>query len=423
MTQNFPSPLKLLAAIEAGTISARQAFDAYAARIASMEPHIGAFAHLDIRRAEALFDHQNQRGPLHGLPIGIKDIFDTADMPTCFGSAVHAGRRPDRDAAIVSLARRGGGSIIGKTTTTAFAFLDPTATQNPRMPGRSPGGSSAGSAAAVAAGMVPFAIGSQTGGSTVRPAAYCGVAGYKPSFKMLPTVGALTYAWNLDTVGLFAPTVSDVAGFAAMLSGRRLGVHTSMPPASPRIGLLEVPEWNLASDDMIDALKRAIPRLEAAGATLVDLGRDAALMKAWEIHATLQDYEAARSLAYEWDERRDLLPPVLAMALGSAQSIAVEAYDGARGVANRARKRMSAIFEDVDAILMPAAPGAAPDMSTTGQALFNRLFTLTGDPAIAVPGLLAPDGAPLGLQIIGPFGEDQQALAIAAWVEGIIQEA
>lgn len=420
MPDAVPSPARIIAAIADGVLTPAAAFETYAERIAASEPAIRAFAHLDVAAARAGVPAAALRGPLAGLPVGIKDVFDTADMPASYGTPLYAGHRPAGDAAVVSLVRRAGGSVVGKTTTTAFAFLDPTATANPRAPGRTPGGSSAGSAAAVAAGMVPFAVGSQTGGSTIRPASYCGVAALKPSFKLIPTVGLKTYAWNLDTVGLFAPRVRDLALFASAVTGRALTPGGS-PPGAPRFGLLRVPDWSLAEPAMIAAVEGAARRIEAAGGRIVDIAPDPTLQAAWESHATLQDHEAYRALAFEFDTMRDRLPPLLRRALDAAADIDVEAYDEARGLANRARRAMGRLFETVDALLLPAAPGVAPEPSTTGQALFNRLITLTGDPAVAVPGALSPDGLPLGLQIVAPFGEDQRALALAAFVEDLIR--
>lgn len=403
-----------------GEVSHSAAFAIYADAVANREPAIGAFAHLEIAAARAALPVQAKRGPLAGLPVGVKDIFDTADMPTAYGTTLYAGHRPAADAAIVALARRAGGSIVGKTVTTPFANLDPTPCQNPRAPGHTPGGSSSGSAAAVAAGMVPFAIGTQTGGSVIRPASYCGIAGFKPSFRLLPTTGMKTFSWNLDTTGLFAPTVADVAFFAAALSGRPLRVDADQV-GSMRLGLLAVPDSALAEPAMLTALDHSAKVAERAGATIIDLGRDPALQAAWDVHATIQNYEAARAMAYEVDRFGDAIPPLVRADLIAGGAIAHDDYDAARGIASKARKAAGCLFEKVDAILMPAAPGVPPaGLSSTGRALFNRLWTLTGDPAVAVSGLTDDAGLPLGMQIVGPFGDDHKALAIAHWLEGVL---
>jgi Asp-tRNA(Asn)/Glu-tRNA(Gln) amidotransferase A subunit family amidase len=417
-----PTPaLALLSGLDSGALTASAVFERFAARIAEAEPQVGAFAHLALEAARQRLGEQAERGPLLGLPIGIKDIFDTADMPTAYGTTLYAGHRPAADAAIVALTRRAGGSIVGKTVTTAFANLDPAATNNPQAPGHTPGGSSSGSAAAVAAGMVPFAIGTQTGGSVIRPASYCGIAGFKPSFRLLPTVGMKTFSWNLDTVGLFAPGVADVALFASVLSKRDLRVDGAVP-AALRLGLLRVPEWSLAEPEMVAAIERLAKAAEAAGATIVELGTDPVLHAAWDQHATLQNFEGAQAMAYEVDRFGADIPPLVRADLEAGDAIPVETYDEARRTANRARLAARKLFERVDAVLMPAAPGAPPKgLGFTGRALFNRLWTLTGDPAVAVPGLVDGRGLPLGAQVIGPFGEDRRALEAALFVEGVIR--
>jgi len=420
MKPNSPLPvLPQLLDIASGKTSAETVFSAYAERIAAREPTIKAFAHLDVEAArKALAGGAGKR--LKGLPVGIKDIFDTADMPTSYGSAIYQGHRPASDAAIVMMTRQAGGTIIGKTTTTAFAHLDPTETENPAAPGHTPGGSSSGSAAAVSGGMVPFAIGTQTGGSVNRPAAYCGIAGFKPSYRILSTVGMKHYSSLLDTVGLFAPTVSDVAYFAEALTGRPLRVDEGKP-ATPVLGIVEVPDWSLAETEMSEAVMRVARAAERAGAKLVSFGKNAVLQKAWELHGNVQMYEAARSLVFEYERFGARLPPLVKAELDEAQKVTFQAYDEARGAAALARREMGVLFSRVDALIMPAAPGAPPKtLASTGRALFNRLNTLTGDPAVSVPGMVNSQGLPLGIQIVGPFGEDHKALAAARFVEAII---
>lgn len=419
MIASPPPVLPLLADIDAGHLTPEAAFEAYAERIARHEAAIHAFAHLDLAAARARLPGA-AKGALRGLPVGIKDIVDTVDMPTRYGSPLYAGHRPGADAAIVVMTRRAGGSIVGKTETTAFANLDPAPTENPRAPGHTPGGSSSGSAAAVAAGMVAFAVGTQTGGSVVRPASYCGIAGYKPSYRLLPTTGVKTYSWHLDTVGLFAPTVADVAFYAEALTHRPLRVDRAIP-AAPRIGLLAVPDWSLAEPAMAEAVHRAVKAAERAGASVTDLGADAVLLEAWQDHHILQNAEGALALASEMERFGDRMPPLIRADLEAGAKIGHAAYDAARALASRARKATQRLFETVDVIVMPAAPGAPPaTLASTGRALFNRLWTLTGDPAVAVPGLSDAAGLPLGLQVIGPFGQDAKALAAASFMAGVI---
>ena len=241
----------------------------------------------------------------------MKDIYDTADLPTEYGSPIYAGHRPKADAATVSLVRRAGGIVIGKTATTEFAHLHPTKTRNPHNAAHTPGGSSSGSAAGVAAGMVPLAFGSQTGGSVIRPAAYCGVAGFKPSYKLLPTVGMKCLSWSLDTAGLFGAGVADVAFAAGAISGRDLRVDGGTP-AAPRIAFVRTHIWDEASDDMRAAVETAARAAQRAGATVNDVAMPPILVEAYEAHPTIQSYEAFRALAFEYDTHRRALSPILA---------------------------------------------------------------------------------------------------------------
>jgi Asp-tRNA(Asn)/Glu-tRNA(Gln) amidotransferase A subunit family amidase len=250
------SALDLARRIAAGELTPARVLDLCAQAIAAHEPEIGAFATLDLPRAQQQAETPGlAQRPLAGLPVGIKDIYDTADMPTAYGTPIYAGHRPASDAAMVMLVRRAGGVIAGKTVTAAFASREDAPTRNPRDLARTPGGSSSGSAAAVAAGMLPLALGTQTGGSTIRPAAYCGIAGYKPSFKLFPTVGMKCFSWSLDTVGLFAAGVADVAFAAAAISGRDLRVD-GRAPLVPAVAILRT-DWDEASSPMQSAIEQA----------------------------------------------------------------------------------------------------------------------------------------------------------------------
>src|SRR5499427_5251134 len=263
------SALELVRQIETGALAPRAVIDHCADAIAKREAEIGAFVVLNIEAARERAD-QLTTLPLRGLPIGVKDIYDTADLPTQYGSSIYAGHRPKADAAMVALIRRAGGLVIGKTVTTEFAGLQPAGTRNPHNLAHTPGGSSSGSAAAVAAGMVPIALGSQTGGSVIRPAAYCGVVGFKPSFRLLPTIGAKCFSWHLDTVGLFAAGVADVAFAAAAVTGRDLRVD-GRAPAAPRIALMRTHLWPEASPAMQRAVETAASAAARAGARLDDV--------------------------------------------------------------------------------------------------------------------------------------------------------
>jgi Asp-tRNA(Asn)/Glu-tRNA(Gln) amidotransferase A subunit family amidase len=354
--------------------------------------------------------------PLRGLPVGVKDIFDTVDFPTEFGSPIYAGNRPRQDAALVALVRRAGGIVLGKTVTTELAYLQPAKTRNPHNPARSPGGSSSGSAAGVAAGMFPIAIGSQTGGSVIRPASYCGVAGFKPSYRLLPTAGIKHFSVYLDTAGLFAAGVADVAYAAAAITGRDLRVDQSEAPA-PRIGLARTHVWSEASAAMQGALEIAAKAATAAGACVVEPAWPPLLRDAYVAHAVIQDYEAYRTLAFEYDRHRDALSPILRDMLDKAGAISADDYDAARRTVKRARQALADLMADIDVLLTPSAPGAAPGPESTGPATFNRLWTLLGTPCVNVPGLKDPSGLPLGVQIVGRFGRDRQALMGAGFLQ------
>jgi Asp-tRNA(Asn)/Glu-tRNA(Gln) amidotransferase A subunit family amidase len=413
--QPMLSALDLARAIEAGTMTPGGVIDRCAQAIARHEAEIGAFVSHDIEAARRGAAAAGLRvAPLRGLPIGIKDIFDTAEFPTQYGSSIYAGHRPMADAALVALVRRARGLVLGKTVTTELASLAPAATRNPRNPAYTPGGSSSGSAAAVAAGMLPIALGSQTGGSIIRPAAFCGVAGFKPSFRLLPTVGMKCFSWSLDTAGLFAAGVADVAFAAAAITGRDLRID-QRTPAAPALALVRTQLWPQASADMQAALERAARAAQAAGARVRERELPPIFEEAMRAHVTIQDHEAYRALAYEFDRHQDRLGPILRKQLANAATIDFDRYDEARRTARRARQMFADLMADTDAMLTPSAPGAAPHgLGSTGDPMFNRLWTLLGPPCISVPGLTDAQGLPLGVQIVGRFARDRTALE-AAW--------
>ncbi len=416
--QPMLSALDLAARIEAGAIAPLDVIDLCAEAIARREPEVCAFTALDVAAARSAAAAPNLRlKPLRGLPLGIKDIFDTVDFPTEYGSRIYAGHRPKADAALVALAHRAGALVLGKTATSELASLEPALTRNPNNPAHTPGGSSAGSAAAVAAGMLPIATGSQTGGSIIRPAAYCGVAGFKPSFRLLPTVGMKCFSWSLDTAGLFAARVADVAFAAAALTGRDLRVD-GQTDAAPSIALMRTHLWGEASADMQAACERAARAAQSAGARVRELALPPILEAAIRAHVIIQDHEAYRALAYEIDHHFEKLGPILQRQLGAAAAIDVAAYDDARRTARQARAMFAELMQDVDTLLTPSAPSAAPSgLDSTGHPMFNRLWTLLGPPCINVPGMRDASGLPLGVQIVGRFARDRTALAAAAFLE------
>ncbi len=357
--------------------------------------------------------------PLRGLPVAFKDIFDTADLPTQYGSPFYAGYRPRADATAVVLARRAGGIMIGKTVTTQFASLVPSATRNPHNLAHTPGGSSAGSAAAVAAGMAPITFGTQTAGSVIRPAAFCGVAAFKPSYRLIPMVGVKEVSWHLDTAGVFGSGVADVAFATAAILERDLRVDRATP-SPPRIALTRTQLWPQASAAMRNAVETAARIAAAAGAKVTELTLPPLLEDAYEAQYTIQDYENIRALAFEYERHRDQIDKMLREHLDGAVAISADEYDAARRTASRGRQMLADAMSDYDVILTPSAPGAAPHgLGATGNPMFNRLWTLMGAPCVNVPGL-SENGLPLGVQIVGRFGRDRATLEAALFVEQAI---
>lgn len=415
------SALDLARRIDAGELTPSAIVDLCAKAIEAREADVGAFATLNLGGARLRAQSEAlARSPLRGLPVGLKDIIDTADLPTEHGSAIYAGHRPAADAAIVSMIRRAGGNIIGKTVTTELAHMAPGKTRNPHNLAHTPGGSSSGSAAGVAAGMFPIAIGTQTGGSMIRPAAFCGVAAIKPSYKLLPTVGVKCFSWYLDTPGVFAAGVADVAFATAAITGRNLRVDQGTP-AAPRIALTRTHAWAEASEAMQAAVEMAARAAEAAGAHVHELVLPPLFEDAYRAQTIIQDYEAYRALAYEYDHHRDRLGAGLRKLLDNAAGISADAYDEARRATKRARQALADLLVDTDALLTASAPGIAPkDLGTTGLPTFNRLWTLLGMPCVNVPGLNDSAGMPLGIQIVGRFGRDRLALEAALFVERAI---
>ena len=415
------SALDLARRIEAAELKPRDAVELCAEAIAAREKDVGAFVVLDLDAARRAADAPGLASlPLRGVPVAFKDIFATADLPTQYGSPIYAGYRPPADATAVALTRRAGGVMIGKTVTTQFASLVPSATRNPHNLAHTPGGSSAGSAAAVAAGMVPITFGTQTAGSVVRPAAFCGVAGFKPSYRLIPMVGVKDVSWHLDTAGLFGAGVADVAFAASAVLDRDLRVDRASPEA-PRIALTRTHLWQEASAAMQKAVETAGNIATAAGAKVTTLTLPPILEDAYEAQYTIQDYENVRALAFEYDRHRDRIDPMLRAQLTAALAITADQYDAARRTASRGRQALADAMAEFDVILTPSAPGAAPaGLGATGNPMFNRLWTLMGAPCVSVPGL-SENELPLGIQIVGRFGRDRLTLEAALFVEQAIK--
>ena len=414
------SALDLARRIEAGELKPRAVVELCAEAIAAREPDISAFVTLDLDAARRAADEPRLTAlPLRGLPVAFKDIFDTADLPTQYGSPIYTSHRPRADASAVAMTRSSGGIVIGKTVTTEMASLVPSVTRNPRNPAHMPGGSSAGSAAAVAAAMVPIAFGTQTAGSVIRPAAFCGVAGFKPSYRLIPLVGVKDVSWHLDTAGIFGAGIADVAFAAAVVLGRDLRVDRA-EPAAPRIALARTHLWPQASTAMQKAVETAARIAAAAGAKVTELTLPPMMEQGYAAQFTIQDYENIRALAFEYDRHRDQIDVRLREQLDAAVKISADDYDAARRTASRARQVLADAMADYDVILTPSAPGAAPHgFESTGNPMFNRLWTLMGAPCINVPGL-SDNELPLGVQIVGRFGRDRATLEAALFVERAI---
>jgi Asp-tRNA(Asn)/Glu-tRNA(Gln) amidotransferase A subunit family amidase len=412
-----------------GSLVAADLLAATLARIEAEDAALGAFtALLDLPTAlEQLQQLQgNGIGPLQGLPVAVKDIFDTADLPTRYGSALYSGgsaaaQTPRVDAAIIGAIRRAGGLVIGKTSTTEFAFLNPTKTLNPKAPGRTPGGSSAGSAAAVAAGLVPFAVGTQTGGSVIRPASYCGVTGFKPSFGLLPTPGIKCFSWTLDTVGLFATSVRDVAWFADAVSGFALALNDA-PTKSLRVGVPVAYPWEPVSPSAQLAIDTASAALRAQGAEVKAVTLPAWMKDVFEAQDVIQGFEVWRTMARDMDAYPQAFSNVLRDYLVAASHVSAAAYEAAQQTAYRARAACADWFSQFDVLMTPSAPDEAPlGYASTGASTFNRAWTLLGLPCVNVAGAVGVTGNPMGLQIIGAPRADRQCLTAADFVERALQ--
>ena len=430
------SALQMVQMIQDGETTAVALVTAALDRIAETDDALKAWIWLDrdgaLAQAQAM-DQLRQSGralgALHGVPIGLKDIIDTADMPTESGSVALAGRQPGFDAVLVSRLREAGAVILGKTATTPFAFMDPAATRNPHNLEYSPGGSSAGSAAAVAAGHIPIAIGTQTNGSVIRPASFCGVYGFKPSAGMIPRTGVLRTSETLDQVGVFARHYEDVALVGDVISEfdpvdpssfcrprpRLLnGVH-SEPPVAPNFVWVEMPYFDKLSDDsregmmaVLDALGGQVERLDAGGSFT-------GLVESQNI---IHYYEIARNLAKIRENHNDTLSPQVSKLFAHGATISDQAYQEAIELRNGAISYFGSLFNDFDAIITPSAPGEAPLFSegSTGNPIFSTIWTLCGLPCLNMPILMSENDMPIGVQLVGGPEEDDRLLRTGNWM-------
>ncbi|MES2688161.1 MAG: amidase [Pseudomonadota bacterium] len=419
------TPLHQLPAWQAAALLARRELKAIDLvrdcldRIAEREPEVQAFVHLAadaaLARAREL-DAGAVRGLLHGLPFGVKDLFDTFDLPTGYGSPIYADQQPLADAAAVALCREAGAVLLGKTVTTELANMFPGVTHNPHNPKHTPGGSSSGSAAAVADGMLPLALGTQTAGSLIRPAAFCGVVGYKPSHNRVPKAGVKSLSETLDTVGSFARGVRDVALLGAVLTGdARLADPAAFEQTSaPRIGWCRTPEWAQADADTQQAWDQAEKLLAGHGRSLAlpdGLSGLVAVQKA------VQAFETARSLSHERLHHGHQLSAPLQVLIADGLAISGEAHAQNLQATAIARQQAQALFDACDVIIAPSSIGEAPaGLDGTGDPLFCRRWTLLGLPCVHLPFARGSKGLPVGLQLVGAYGDDHRLLAAAHWV-------
>src|SRR5262245_26928393 len=406
-------------AIAAGSITSEALVAACLERIAAREPEVRAWACVDrelaLKQARAI-DRASPRSPLHGVPVGIKDVIDTADLPTEYNSPIYKGYRPKWDAACVTLLRNAGCVILGKTVTTEFANNNVPPTRNPRKLTHTPGGSSSGSAAAVADLMVPLALGTQTGGSTIRPAAYCGTVGCKPSFGSINRAGLKFVAESLDTIGLFARSAEDIALLLHVLSGRAVPDFKARSGRKPRIGLFRTPRWKEADAATHAAIESAAARLAKAGARVSDFEAPQGYEKLYDDQNKIMCYEEARAFAWEYANHADLISKTLRPRIEEGWALPREAYDAARQLARDCRRRLAEQMKDYDFLLRPSARGEAPaTLTTTGNSLFNRAWTLLGVPCVTLPFGTGPNGLPLGVQLVGAFDGDTDLLGWAHW--------
>lgn len=426
--------------IRAGEITSEELVQACLERIADVEDTVQAWAYLDpdsaLEQARACHRiHQQGRslGALHGVPVGVKDIFDTKDMPTEDGTVLHASRRPVSDAAVVSQLRAAGAIIMGKTVTTELAVYTPGKTTNPHDRKRTPGGSSSGSAAAVAAFMVPLAIGSQTNGSIIRPASYCGVVGFKPTHGLISRHGVLRLSRPLDHVGVFAHSVEDAALLAEQLmtfderdpdmrpqgQAGLLATALAKPPLTPRLAFVKSPQWEEAEDDTKHAFDELV---EALGDSVEEVSLSESFNDAVAMHRTLMYADLAKSFARDYERGADRLSADLRAMIEEGQTYLAVDYNRAVERREGLNVLLKDVFEEFDAIVTPAAAGEAPvGLGSTGNPIFSTIWTLCGTPAISLPILQGANGMPIGVQLVGSRGDDARLLRTARWVLNEIQ--
>jgi len=430
---------EMLRAYREGRATVQELVESCSARIAALEPRIQAWEWFDPSRAMA--EAEERAGgiladlPLFGIPVGVNDIVATRGIPTRMGSRIFAGHVPTHSAWVVRRLEALGGLVMGKTVTTEFAYRQPGKTRNPWNPAHTPGGSSSGSAAAVAAGFVPVAIGTQTLGSVIRPAAFCGVVGFKPTFGAISRTGIHPFSATLDTVGVFARSVADAAWFGACLMGYDLkdeatgtkgATHLLRVPletlaAPPRLAVVKTPKWPLATEAQRNHFTECVALLKNAGAAVREVPLPRAFDDAWNNVMTIVARDATKSFASIESRHRIRLSPPLIELLDRGHRVKPEEYAKARTRREEYRRWLDGLFDGCDAIVTIPAPGEAPEgLASTGDATFCSLWTQTALPAVTIPSGRGPRGLPLGLQLVGRYREDERTLQVAAWCEAVI---
>jgi Asp-tRNA(Asn)/Glu-tRNA(Gln) amidotransferase A subunit family amidase len=411
--------------IDSGRLTAEAVIRAHLDRIDKRDADVLAWSHLArdaaLKRAREL-DAGPRRGLLHGVPMGVKDIIDSYDQPTTYGSPIYKTHRPLADAATVALAREAGAILLGKTVTTEFANRHPGPTRNPHNPGHTPGGSSSGSAAAVADFQVTLATGTQTGGSVIRPAAFCGVVGYKPSYGHFATAGMKANTEWLDTIGAYARCLDDIALFRAALMAIPFE-PIEKPGTPPRIAVCYTPHKDELEPEGLAAIGDAAAALAKAGARVSELELPSPAKELREGQKTLSAFDGPRAHADEARRFPDLLSESLKVdKLAAGAKVDYATWTAARKLGERARAVVDALFTDIDAILTAPAPGEAPPgLARTGNATFNLLWTYLWMPCVTLPFTRGPKGLPVGIQLVGRQHEDARLLGIADWVRGALR--
>lgn len=435
MTMTELSATEANGKIRGGEITSEELVGACLERIGQIDGEIGAWAHLDpdyaLEQARAR-DAERQRGaaqgPLHGIPVGIKDIIDTADFPTEYGTPLHSGRTPSADATLVARLRQAGAVILGKTVTTELAVYSPGKTANPHNTAHTPGGSSSGSAAAVAAAMVPLALGTQTNGSVIRPASFCGVFGFKPTHGLISRAGVLKQSPPLDTVGVFARSLDDIALISEVLmtfdardpdmrprSRPKLSeTLAEAPPVEPRLAFVRTPVWDQAAESTKDAMRELIEHL---GEHVEVISLPTQFNDAHEAHHQIMNADLAMSFTAEYDGGEGVMSTVLREMIENGQKVLATEYNTALARVGEFNKVLDAIFAQYDAILTPSAPGEAPKgLETTGSPAFCTIWTLCGTPALNLPVLVGAQGLPLGVQLVSQKYDDARLFRTARWI-------